>query len=116
MIKISKHYSSPESNTTLELSAVWDLNFGKKPKAHSKEMVKQKILQKLLRTKDDPILERNQIQKICELQPYENKRLQDPIIKYMYNNISSYTHWQIYCQFSSEKKTLTGILKSSEIQ
>ena len=75
MIKISKHSSSPERNTTLELSPVWDLNVGKKPKAHSKEMVKQNILQKLLRTKDDPILERNQIQKICELQPYENKRL-----------------------------------------
>ena len=54
MIKISKHISSRERNTTLELSPVWDLNIGKKPEAHSKEMVKQKILQKLLRTKGIP--------------------------------------------------------------
>ena len=83
MIKISKHSSSPERNTTLELSPVWDLNVGKKPKAHSKEMVKQNILQKLLRTKDDPILERNQIQKICELNHMRRYDWQDPIIKYM---------------------------------
>ena len=64
MNEISKHSSSPERNTTLDLSPVWDLKDGRKPKAHSKDMVKQNILLKLLRTKDIPILDRNQIQKI----------------------------------------------------
>ena len=81
--KISTRGSSPERNTTLDLSPVWDLKVGKKPKAHSKDMVKQNILQKLLQTKDNPILEHNQTQKICELNHMRRYDWQDPIIKYM---------------------------------